>query len=178
MWSELIYFKTPSQSIIYSETIIWNISLPLKYYQNCLHSLPCCRRRRHEMTSEDLEHASSEDSCYVRYKQFWNRISEMVGFELGKEIENDVFSSCHERRSPHDWESEPQTSDLNRASDVFRIEWMVSLSMQFPRGRVFNFEKDILPNFHAVVWVKPYAKRTSVFKHKEFHSVMVTFLNY
>ena len=99
LWSKLIYFKTPSQSIIYSETIIWNISLPLKFHQNCLDSLPCCRRRRHEMTSEDLEHASCEDSCYVKYKQFWNRIREMVSFELSKEIEKDVFSSCHERRT-------------------------------------------------------------------------------
>ena len=51
------------------------------------------------MTSEDLEHASSEDSCYVKYKQFSNRIKEMVSFELSKEIEKDVFSSCHERRT-------------------------------------------------------------------------------
>ena len=28
---------------------------------------------------------------------FINRIREMVSFELGKEIEKDVFSSCHER---------------------------------------------------------------------------------
>ena len=145
VWSKLIYFKTPSQNIIYSEPIISNISLPLKFHQNCLDSLPCCRRRRRETTPEDLKHASSEDSCYVKFKQFWNRIREMVSFELGKEIEKDVFSSCHERRtkkilSLHDWGSEPQTSDLNRPSDVFRIEWMVSLSMQFPSKRVFNFE--------------------------------------
>ena len=49
------------------------------------------------MTAEDLEHASFEDPCYVKYKLFWNRIGEMVSFELSKEIEKDVFSSCHER---------------------------------------------------------------------------------
>ena len=60
------------------------------------------------MTAEDLEHASSEDPCYVKFKLFSNRISEMVSFELGKEIKKDVFSYCHERRtkkkilSPHD----------------------------------------------------------------------------
>ena len=69
----------------------------------------------------------------------------MLSFELSKEIEKDVFSSFHERRtkkilSLHDLGSEPQTSDLNRASDVFRIERMVSLSMQFPSRQVFNFE--------------------------------------
>ena len=99
VWSKLIYFKTPSQNIIYSEPIISNISLPLKFHQNCLHSLPCCRRRRHETTPEDLKHASSEDSCYVKFKQFWNIIREMVSFELGKEIEKDVFSSFHVRRT-------------------------------------------------------------------------------
>ena len=51
------------------------------------------------MTAEDLEHASSEDPCYVKFKLFSNRISEMVSFELGKEIKKDVFSSCHERRT-------------------------------------------------------------------------------
>ena len=51
------------------------------------------------MTAEDLEHASSGDPCYVKYKQFSNRIKEMVSFELSKEIEKDVFSSCHERRT-------------------------------------------------------------------------------
>ena len=30
---------------------------------------------------------------------FVNRLREMVSFELGKEIEKDVFMSCHERES-------------------------------------------------------------------------------
>ena len=51
------------------------------------------------MNAEDLEHTSSEDPCYVKFKLFSNRISEMVSFELSKEIEKDVFSSCDERRT-------------------------------------------------------------------------------
>ena len=132
VWSKLIYFKTPSQNIIYSEPIISNISLPLKFHQNCLDSLPCCRRRRDETTPEDLKHASAEDSCYVKYKQFWNRIREMVSFELSKEIEKDVFSSCHERRTNKKFWV-PMTEEAN----VFRIEWMVSFPMQFPGCQIF-----------------------------------------
>ena len=49
------------------------------------------------MTTGDLEHASSEDSCYETVLKYTTR--EMVSFELGKEIEKDAFSSCHERRT-------------------------------------------------------------------------------
>ena len=137
VWSKLIYFKTPSQNIIYSEPIISNISLPLKFHQNCLDSLPCCRRRRHETTPEDLKHASSEDSCYVKFKQFWNRVREMVSFELSKEIEKDVFSSCHERRTKKKfWVPMTEEANLRR----FQNRIMVSFSMQFPSRQIFNFE--------------------------------------
>ena len=64
------------------------------------------------MTPEDLEHASSEDPCYVKYKQFWNRIREMISFELSKEIEKDVFSSYHERRTKEKFWA-PMTEEAN-----------------------------------------------------------------
>ena len=64
------------------------------------------------MTPEDLEHASFKDPCYVKYKQFWNRIREIVSFELGKKIEKGVFSSFHERRTNKKL-SVPMTEEAN-----------------------------------------------------------------
>ena len=51
---------------------------------------------------------------------FINRIREMVSFELGKEIEKDVFSSCHERGTKKKILSSHEESNLRPSDSALR----------------------------------------------------------